>query len=77
MSWNHRILAHKSHRRVYFSIHEVYYDTKGKPDAYTSNAITVEGDSIESIEWTLKKMKKCLKKPILWGGVKFPKKYSL
>jgi len=76
MGWNHRILAHKHKGKVYLSLHEVFYDKKGKPDGYTENPITVVGEDLKSIKWTLKKMKQCSKKPILWAGKKFPKKFK-
>jgi hypothetical protein len=71
MSWNHRILAHESKEEVYFQIHEVYY-TDNKPDGYTANAVSVGGDTLKSINWTLNKMKEAIKKPVLWSGEKFP-----
>jgi len=65
MSWNHRVLAHKDGDDIWFSIHEVYYDEKGTPESYTSNGVSVGGNSIKDLSWTLDKMKKCLNKPIL------------
>jgi len=76
MGWNHRILAHKQNGEVYLSLHEVFYNKKGKPDGYTLNPITVVGESLKSIKWTLKMMKKCSNKPILWAGKKFPKEFK-
>jgi hypothetical protein len=80
MSWNHRILV-TEHEYIgqmtkYFQIHEVYYDNEGKPNGYTANAIDVGGEDVESIEWTLNKMKEALTKPKLWGDNKFPKEYK-
>jgi hypothetical protein len=75
MSWNYRLLAKKNGDNVYFQIHEVYYTDK-KPTSYTSNPITIGGENLEEVAWSLKKIKKALKKPILWEGEKFPKKYK-
>jgi len=75
MGWNHRILAREHEGEVYFNIHEVYYKD-GIPDGYTANPISVGGESIKSIRWTLNKMKECLKKPILWGDERFPQEYK-
>ena len=75
MVWNHRILAEEYEGEVYFSIYEVYYK-KSKPVSYTSHAVNVGGENIESIIWTLDKMKECTKKPILWAGDKFPQIYK-
>jgi len=76
MSWNHRILAHDTDGEIYLQIHEVYYNKKGIPDGYTANAISVSGDDLESITWTLDKMKECLEKPIIWADDKFPDEYK-
>lgn len=76
MSWNHRILAHDTDGEIYLQIHEVYYDKEGVPDGYTMNAIAVSGEDLDSIKWTLDKMKECLEKPILWAGDKFPEEYK-
>ncbi len=81
MSWNHRILA-KEYKHldgtteIYFQIHEVYYDKKGTPNGYTENPVHVGGESIQDIQWTLKHMKECMKKPILWEGERFPKEFT-
>lgn len=78
MAWNHRVLA-----KIYpsgdveFDIHEVYYDERGEPNAYTENPISVGGDSIKSLRWQLNKMKECLKKPILYHGDRFPEIYNI
>jgi len=76
MRWNHRILAHKQGEEIYLQIHEVYYDKEGIPDGYTANSISVGGESLKAITWTLNKMKECRKKPILWAGDKFPEEYK-
>ncbi len=75
MSWNHRILAHETNGEIYLQIHEVYYSAKGKPNGYTQNSVSVGGDDLKSIKWTLNKMKECCKKPVLWAGKKFPSEY--
>jgi len=77
MGWNHRILAHKFDSGIYLQIHEVYYDKNGKIDSYTINPITVCGDDLESIKWTLDRMAECIDKPILWAGDKFPQEAKL
>jgi hypothetical protein len=77
MAWNHRVLANKiSDDCTLFSIHEVHYDTNGKPRSYTSEAIDVTSYTPKDLKWILKQMRKCLKEPILWSGEKFPKKYK-
>jgi hypothetical protein len=75
MGWNHRVLAFTYEDEVRLQIHEVYYNKKGKPDAYTVNPVSVNGESLKNIKWTLKQMKECLNKPIL-SGDNFPKIYK-
>ena len=72
MSWNHRILAHKEKGEIFFQIHEVYYDTNGNPDGYTTNPVLIGSETVKGITWVLHKMLECRKKPILWAGEKFP-----
>lgn len=76
MGWNHRILAHEHKGEVYFEIHEVFYNNNGEPDGYTEKGVSVGGEDLESITWTLEKMFECRDKPILWAGDKFPKEYK-
>lgn len=73
--WNHRVMAHIYEGEVYFKIHEVHYKKKNIPYLYSKNTETIEGDSVKSLKWTLKKMKDCLKKPILYYGERFPEEY--
>jgi hypothetical protein len=75
MSWNHRVLAHKDWDDWHFEIYEVYYDDNGIPNAYAENGVSVSGDSIKSMNWTLDKMKECLSKPILLVDG-FPKEFE-
>ena len=77
MGWNHRILAHEDGEEMYFQIHEVYYDKEGNPNGYTTNGVSVGGDTIKSITWTLNKMKECRAKPVLFAGDKFPNEYKI
>ena len=75
MGWNHRILAHKDGDEMYFQVHEVYYDDKGKPESYTANGVSVGDDSLEGINLILDQMKECSKKPIL-SIEDFPNEYT-
>lgn len=65
MSWNHRVVRHKSELGDYLQIHEVYYDDKSNPTSLTETGIVVGGDSIKEIRWTLKAMTDALDKPVL------------
>ena len=75
-TWNHRVLARKEYSEIHFSIHEVYYDEEGNPKSYTQECIGVGGGSISGIKWQLDMMQKCLEKPVLWYGDRFPKEYT-
>ena len=72
MAWNHRILAHEHNGEVYLQIHEVYYNENNIPDSYSKYGVSVGGETLKDIKWTLNKMMDCLSKPILWAGEKFP-----
>jgi len=76
MSWNHRVLAHKSDigEDMYLQIHEVYYDEGGKPNGCTKDGVSVGADNIEDMNWVIGKMKECLDKPILLAD-DFPNEY--
>jgi hypothetical protein len=50
----------------YFAIHEYYEaDEILKSPAWTRDPIDVGGSSIESLRWTLNRMKAALKEPVL------------
>jgi hypothetical protein len=79
MSWNYRLFKEKvkAHPQTdemidRYTIREVYYDSEGNPNGYTSEPIKPEsfmedGDStpIADIQWQLESMLKSLRKPIL------------
>ena len=78
MSWNHRVLATVDpNGNVYLRIHEVYESMEG--DNLIPRFIggcSIKEESIEEIAEVLDQMQKCLKKPILWGGYRFPQEYK-
>ena len=45
-------------------------------NGYTTNGVSVGGDTIKSITWTLNKMKECRAKPVLFAGDRFPDEYK-
>jgi len=84
MSWNYRVIKHvdevapslkKLHPNgyVWFAIHEVYYDEKGRPSAYSEHPAKVVGESPLEIDADLRRMRKALKLPVL-SKTKFVKK---
>jgi len=63
--WNHRLIRHSSKHGDWLQIHEVYYNEDGTTNGITKEAISIVGEDIKGIKWTLEKMKECLDKPIL------------
>lgn len=45
MSWNYRLIDYGGH----VAVHEVYYDKKGKLKAYSTNPISLTGDSVNDV----------------------------
>lgn len=64
-TWNHRVMKRKDGDEDWFTIHEVYYKDNMDIEGYTKEAISVGGNSIEDLRWTLEQMIKSLDKPIL------------
>ena len=78
MTWNFRVLAHKSpfdENDIGFQIHDVHYDKKMKPKAFSETPAMIGGDSIEDIKWILKEIELCLEKSILDAN-NFPNDYK-
>ena len=82
--WNHRVMAHEQpDGSVYFQVHEVFYKNE-VPDSYTSNPITIGGEDVKSLKWTVQKIYDTVlilgsqipKNKILWAGKKFPLAYE-
>jgi hypothetical protein len=70
MSRNYRVIElapfHGEHFLLH--IHEVYYDDKGKPIGYITDAVTAEAKSIEGMHCVLDRMRDVSDKPILKGS---------
>jgi hypothetical protein len=62
MSWNYRIFKTGPN---WYQIKETYYDKDGKVSNWTKDACTLSSESIDGLEWQLKKMKKAFKLPVL------------
>ena len=75
MGWNYRVLCEVINGEEIYTINEVYYDKKGKPNGFIEHTKGIGSDSKNGLKWQLKVMKKALKKPILDKN-KFPKKYK-
>jgi hypothetical protein len=70
MSWNNRIFKHtvkfngKFNRedRVWYGIHETYYDDDGKPDGWTAEPMCGGFDSVDDLIVSLEMMLRDAKK---------------
>ena len=81
MSWNLRVLVTESptiggENGYNYAIHEVYYNSKGVPNASTKRSINVSAEDMDGLEWYVNKMKEALNKPILWGDHRFPQEFK-
>jgi hypothetical protein len=56
MSWNYRVIKHDEKETVYYNIHEVYYDKKGKVDGISLENIAPMGETKEEVIEDLKIM---------------------
>ena len=65
MTWNHRVLRHKNKRRVYYAVHEVFYNERGKPWLWTQGPIEVVGETVADIREELTMIQRALATPIL------------
>ena len=49
MSWNYRVIRHDKEEKIFYQIHEVYYDDNNKIETFTENAVHPFGESIEEL----------------------------
>ena len=74
--WNYRIMVREYLHKYYFSIYEVCYTKENKPKAHSKYSATIEGNTMDDLQFTLSEMKNCLNEPILWLGDKFPQEFN-
>lgn len=74
MTWNYRLMAHKSSQETTIQIHEVYYNDKGEPYLFSSDEVGAHGETVEEVEADLELMKEALLLPILMYD-DFPREY--
>ena len=74
MSWNHRVVKHKSEDGVFYSIHEVYYEDD-VPVAFTERPVPAMGESHEDLMKDMINQMSALTKPVLDAKM-FDKKMS-
>lgn len=67
MSWNHRVMKHDKADGDddWYQIHEVYYDSKRKPESWTVEGIAPGGNTLEDLRDELLKMLEATEKEIL------------
>lgn len=71
MKWNHRVVLTKdAFGEKWYSIHEVYYDGKGKIMGRTVDPVAVVGNTKKELRLTLKRMLRALDEPVIKGGIK-------
>mgnify|MGYP000041119359 CR=1 FL=1 len=64
--WNYRVIAHADvDGSPYVAIHEVHYDDKGVPAAYTECATDVLAEDVDGLRWQLNHMLKACEAPVL------------
>lgn len=55
--WNHRVIRQQDADDSYYvAIHEVHYDDKGVPAAYTENPAVVLAGDVDGLRWQLNHM---------------------
>lgn len=59
-TWNYRVIR----KNDFCEIHEVYYNTKGDPIAFTENSCSPCGDSMEELIDDLEYFKDALELPV-------------
>jgi hypothetical protein len=71
MSWNYRLIRRPNgptpheDEPYFFAIHEVYYDKKGKVEAWSADPIHAGGTTFEALRGDLTFMVGALSKPVL------------
>jgi hypothetical protein len=63
MSWNYRVMTLDGGQS--YEIHEVYYDSAGKPHTYTMNPVKPFGENLRELRQDLMWMLKSLDEPVL------------
>ena len=65
--WNHRVVMHvdksPSGDEIFYELNEVYYNSKGTPIGRAP--VSVCGESVKDMLWTLKQLKIAIKNPPL------------
>lgn len=68
MSWNYRVVKRKypnitdDRNKIYYEIHETYYDEKSKPNGITVNPQLGPAENLKELEWDLIHMLKAVRR---------------
>ena len=64
MTWNFRLVEHTDRRprRVWYGVHEVFYNESGKPWTMTKDPIRLDGDSTKDVFAYLEMIRRDLKR---------------
>ena len=66
MTWNYRIIEHKNFDGTsWFAIHEVHYNSQGKPEYCSEGPCSSHGEDIESLTIDMQYMMEAFNKPVL------------
>ena len=66
MTWNYRIIEHKNFDGTsWFAIHEVHYNSQGKPEYCSEGPCSVHGEDTEALITDMQYMMQALKLPPL------------
>jgi len=65
MTWNYRVYKKTIDGEDWLSIRETYYDENNSVNGYTAIAIAPQSDTIEGLREILKRMLRCIDRPVL------------
>lgn len=63
--WNYRVIEHVECGITTMQIHEVYYDSEGKPSTLTVNAVCPLGETLEELKADVENYNKAMNAPVL------------
>lgn len=68
MTWNFRLVKHteRKPKRVWYGVHEVFYNDAGKPMGMTQDPVAIDGESVKDALEYLEMIRRDLKRlPVL------------
>lgn len=72
--FNYRLLYFGDDECDYFEVRRVYYEDE-KPIGHGSSEVSLYGESVKEVKRLVKQIAEAFKKPVLYGGIKFPEIY--